>query len=51
MKIAVVGITGMVGQVVLEVLKELKFPVTELIPVASNVHLGKASAGMDNQYQ
>lgn len=42
MKIAVVGITGMVGQVVLEVLKELKFPVTELIPVASERSLGKS---------
>ena len=42
MKIAVVGITGMVGQVVLDVLKELKFPVTELIPVASERSLGKS---------
>ncbi len=42
MKIAVVGFTGMVGQVVLEVLKELKFPVTELIPVASERSLGKS---------
>jgi aspartate-semialdehyde dehydrogenase len=42
MKIAVVGITGMVGQVVLDVLKELKFPVTELVPVASERSLGKS---------
>jgi len=42
MKIAVVGITGMVGQVVLDVLKELKFPVTEFVPVASERSLGKS---------
>ncbi|HAI80424.1 MAG TPA: aspartate-semialdehyde dehydrogenase, partial [Chryseobacterium sp.] len=35
MKIAVVGATGMVGQVMLKVLEERNFPVTELIPVAS----------------
>lgn len=41
MKVAVVGATGMVGQVMLQVLKERKFPVTELIPVASEKSLGK----------
>lgn len=41
MKVAVVGATGMVGQVMLNVLKERKFPVTELIPVASEKSLGK----------
>ena len=35
MKIAVVGATGMVGQVMLQVLAERNFPITELIPVAS----------------
>jgi len=35
MKIAVVGATGMVVNVVLQVLKEQNFPITELIPVAS----------------
>jgi len=35
MKIAVVGATGMVGEVMLQVLAERKFPVSELIPVAS----------------
>lgn len=34
MKVAVVGVTGMVGEVMLKVLKERHFPVTELIPVA-----------------
>lgn len=42
MKIAVVGVTGMVGHIVLEVLGERKFPVTELIPVASEKSIGRA---------
>ncbi|KQR95443.1 aspartate-semialdehyde dehydrogenase [Chryseobacterium sp. Leaf180] len=41
MKIAVVGATGMVGQVMLKVLEERNFPVTELIPVASEKSIGK----------
>lgn len=41
MRVAVVGATGMVGQVMLEVLKELHFPVSELIPVASEKSIGK----------
>ena len=41
MKIAVVGATGMVGEVMLQVLAERKFPVTELIPVASEKSVGK----------
>ena len=41
MKIAVVGATGMVGNVVLQVLKEQNFPITELIPVASEKSVGK----------
>ena len=41
MKVAVVGATGMVGNVMLEVLKERNFPVTELIPVASERSVGK----------
>ncbi|MFN3020179.1 aspartate-semialdehyde dehydrogenase [Chryseobacterium sp. TY3] len=40
MKIAVVGATGMVGQVMLKVLEERNFPVTELIPVASERSVG-----------
>ncbi len=35
MKVAVVGVTGMVGGVMLNVLKEFNFPVSKLIPVAS----------------
>ncbi len=41
MKIAVVGATGMVGEVMLKVLAERNFPVTELIPVASERSIGK----------
>lgn len=42
MKLAVVGVTGMVGQVMLKVLQERNFPVTELIPVASEKSVGKS---------
>lgn len=41
MKIAVVGATGMVGEVMLQVLAERNFTVTELIPVASEKSIGK----------
>jgi aspartate-semialdehyde dehydrogenase len=41
MKVAVVGATGLVGSKMLEVLAERKFPVTELIPVASERSVGK----------
>ncbi len=41
MKVAVVGATGMVGNVMLEVLNERNFPVSELIPVASEKSVGK----------
>lgn len=41
MNVALVGATGMVGQVMLEVLKERSFPITQLIPVASEKSVGK----------
>ena len=41
MKVAVVGATGMVGEVMLQVLAERNFPITELIPVASEKSIGK----------
>src|SRR5688572_18812439 len=41
MKVAVVGATGLVGTKMLQVLSERKFPVTELIPVASERSIGK----------
>lgn len=42
MKVAVVGATGLVGTKMLEVLEEQNFPVTELIPVASEKSVGKS---------
>jgi aspartate-semialdehyde dehydrogenase len=41
MKVAVVGATGLVGSVMLKVLAERNFPLTELIPVASAKSAGK----------
>lgn len=41
MKVAVVGATGMVGEVMLKVLKERSFPITELLLVASERSVGK----------
>ncbi|WP_417443244.1 aspartate-semialdehyde dehydrogenase [Joostella sp.] len=41
MKIAVVGATGMVGEVMLKVLEERNFPITELLVVASERSVGK----------
>lgn len=50
MKIAVVGATGMVGEVMLNVLKERNFPITELIPVASEKSVGKTIAFSGKDY-
>lgn len=41
MRIAVVGATGMVGNVMLQVLEERNFPITELLLVASERSVGK----------
>ncbi|HRH65735.1 MAG TPA: aspartate-semialdehyde dehydrogenase [Bacteroidia bacterium] len=41
MKVAVVGATGLVGGMMLKVLEERNFPVSELIPVASEKSVGK----------
>lgn len=41
MKVAVVGATGLVGTKMLQVLAERNFPLTELIPVASEKSVGK----------
>ena len=41
MKVAVVGATGLVGTKMLQVLEERNFPVTELVPVASERSVGK----------
>lgn len=41
MKVAVVGVTGLVGGVMRQVLEEQQFPITEFIPVASARSVGK----------
>jgi len=51
MKVAVVGATGMVGEVMLQVLAERNFPVTELIPVASEKSVGKEVEWKGNKYK
>lgn len=51
MKIAVVGATGMVGTVMLKVLAERNFPITELIPVASEKSVGKEITYKGKQYK
>jgi aspartate-semialdehyde dehydrogenase len=50
MKVAVVGATGLVGGKILEVLAERNFPVTELIPVASEKSIGKKISFKGNEY-
>ena len=40
MRVAVVGATGLIGSTILQVLEERNFPVTELIPVASERSVG-----------
>ncbi|RZJ28380.1 MAG: aspartate-semialdehyde dehydrogenase, partial [Flavobacterium sp.] len=51
MKVAVVGATGMVGEVMLKVLAERNFPITELIPVASEKSIGKEIAFKGKSYK
>jgi aspartate-semialdehyde dehydrogenase len=50
MKVAVVGATGLVGTKMLQVLAERNFPVTELLPVASERSIGKKVAFKGKQY-
>lgn len=51
MKVAVVGATGLVGEVMLKVLNEREFPVTELIPVASERSVGKIISFKNKDYK
>jgi len=51
MKVAVVGATGMVGEIMLQVLAERNFPVTELIPVASEKSVGKEIVWQGKTYK
>lgn len=41
MKVAVVGATGLVGRNMVKILQERSFPVSELVPVASEKSVGK----------
>lgn len=50
MKVAVVGATGLVGSTMLRILEERNFPVTELIPVASEKSVGKLVAFKGKNY-
>ena len=50
MKVAVVGVTGLVGTVMCEVLAERNFPVTEFIPVASQRSVGKPITFRGQEY-
>ncbi|MEI6882150.1 MAG: aspartate-semialdehyde dehydrogenase [Bacteroidota bacterium] len=51
MKIAVVGATGLVGSMMLKVLEERNFPISELIPVASEKSLGKEISFKGKSYR
>jgi len=51
MKVAVVGATGLVGTKMLQVLAERNFPVTELLPVASERSVGKLVEFKGKQYK
>ena len=50
MKVAVVGVTGLVGTVMCEVLAERNFPVSEFIPVASQRSVGKVIQFRGNKH-
>lgn len=51
MKVAVVGATGLVGTKMLQVLEERNFPVTELLPVASEKSVGKEISFKGKKYK
>ena len=51
MKIAVVGATGLVGSKMLQILEERDFPVSEIIPVASERSIGKEITFKNQQHQ
>ena len=51
MKLAVVGITGMVGQEMIDVLEEMNFQIDEFIPVASERSIGKKIEYNGSKYE
>ena len=50
MKVAVVGVTGVVGTVMLDLLDKRKFPITQIIPVASEKSVGKKIGFQGKEY-
>ena len=50
MRVAVVGVTGMVGEIMLNVLEERNFPITEFLPVASARSVGKTITFQGKDY-
>jgi aspartate-semialdehyde dehydrogenase len=50
MRVAVVGATGLVGSTMLKLLEERNFPVTELIPVASERSVGAKISWKEREY-
>jgi len=50
MKVAVVGATGMVGEIMRSVLEERNFPITEFLPVASARSIGKTICFQGKDY-
>ena len=51
MKVAVVGATGLVGGMMLKILEERNFPITELIPVATEKSVGKEVVFKGRKYK
>src|SRR5690554_1514298 len=51
MKLAIIGVTGMVGQEIIKVLEEYKFPISELIPVASAKSAGSMVTYLGKDYK
>ena len=51
MKVAIIGVTGLVGDVILNVLDERNFPVSELIPIASDKSVGKEIVFKGTKYK
>lgn len=50
MKVAVVGVTGMVGRVMLSILEERQLPIDILVPVASSRSVGKKITFKGKEY-
>ncbi len=51
MKLAIVGVTGLVGRVMLKILEERSFPITNLFLVASNKSIGKIITYKNTEYK